>query len=41
MPTLQNSRLRNRKERPYRSTDNGDMAKRAKRPVSDGVRDHP
>ena len=34
---LFHSRWQNRKERPNRSTDNGDMYERAKRPVSDGV----
>ena len=34
-----NSRWQNRKERPYQSTNNGEMVKRAKRPVSDGVTD--
>ena len=34
MASLSNSRWQNRRERPNRTTNNGDMAKPAKRPVS-------
>ncbi len=36
MAFLFNSRRQNRKETPKRSTNHGDMAEIAKRPVSDG-----
>ena len=37
MASSSNSSLKNRKEYPDRSTNNGDMAEIAKRPVSDGL----
>ena len=37
--SLLNSRWQIRKERPNRSTNNGDMAKTDKRPVEEGVCD--
>ena len=36
MNSLSNSRWQNCKERPNQSTNKGDMAEIAKRPVSDG-----
>ncbi len=35
--SLSKSRWKTRKERPNRSTNNGDMAETAERPVSEGV----
>ena len=35
MALLSNSKWQTRKERPYRSTNNGDMAEKAKRPVGE------
>ena len=37
MASLTNFRLKNRNERSNRSTNNGDMADKAIRPVSEGV----